>query len=228
MESISRPAAPLTQRPVINSSTRITVPTINGRLEAAEWADAASHDISSAYFSATLLLKDDAQYLYVGIAALSDTTFDDGTDPQDPVWDDVRLSFDADDDLQLISDWGVSLSSHRLPAAGVLGPVLVAQACGSQHFEEDLGAIGDSQGYLEYELKIPLQVGEGGLQQPVVGSPGSTSGLLLRLGDRCMFGGCTAGLTFPHDATVPWYYECDDHETSVATWARLQLASQNT
>jgi hypothetical protein len=212
-------------RPLIASSPHVYVPNLDGLVEETEWADAASYDISSAFFTAALYLKNDDDYLYLAVQAPSDTSWDDSMDTG---WDRLDLHFDAGDDGSLLTDWQVGVGAADV-VSGVVGPLSMGRACMSMlPITRNLAAIGSLRGYLEYELKIPLWMDEPGWDEPLVGEAGSGIGFRLFLGDGCLIGGCPKGVAWPLTSTIPpWYFECDDHETCVDTWGRIQLAGEN-
>ncbi len=210
-------------RPTVVSSWLTITPSIDGVIAGGEWEDATFVDISSGGREAYAYFKNDGDWLYVAIDAVFDEAYEG-----DPYswWDEVRITFDAGNDGNLLSDWLVKFGA---PAAKGVAELLSPWGiCHHMVVESGLGAVNDAAGNVQYELKIPLHVDEPGLEGPLVGNPGESAGMVIDVADHCAFGGCQNRLLYPADAQIPMYYEfdcIDGPDPIVQTWAVLQVGS---
>jgi hypothetical protein len=219
--SLSALALTITQaqtRPTVNSASRTTAVTIDGTLSAGEWDDATLIDISMGADQATAYFKNDASYLYVAIDGVFDPTFQGQTGTW---WDEVRLIFDTGNDLDMATGWVVRFGPPADPGVPVL--LDIYGACSGDWFESGSGAANDSSGHVQYELQIPLSYNG----SDVIGDPGDSAGLVVRVADHCAFGGCANVILFPASAQLPAYlnFQCSGTEPGADSWAILTLAT---
>jgi len=206
----SAPAGPA-PRHVITSSSCATPPFPDGSIARSEWDGAATGVVTTTPM--TLYVMHDADNLYIALDAAFDEIYHHSYITTS---DKVQILVDGNNDLDLQDavDFSLGEDAFDLLGEGVASSVKTWKLCQAGSIGRGWIAGSDDPGHVQYELEIPLSTAE---------HVGDVFGLYVRATDRVMPGGGMAMSVYPPGGTIPWWFECDEEETCVSSWAEVRL-----
>jgi hypothetical protein len=142
-------------RAQIKSRPLSRLPDIDGTISDGEWEDAKKVDMSIACRVVEAYFKNDESHLYVALDVAYNTAYDGSPSSW---WDELRIVFDAGNDQKMVSDWAVKFGA---PAGkGNAESLSLIGTCNGLSRSAGLGAVDDSDGHVQYEIMIPLNISE--------------------------------------------------------------------